>query len=164
LRCYCLAALTLLGCGPSTQPPKCGMELMGSTTTEGSHLSEHELMRYIRYALEGATQTTDPQLTDVERACSRMAGMRVYTNPNESFAYEGNHVAGVTNCNARWMMIGTPPSLNWGLSSLTHELFHAMQGCGAALPLDEGTTSAHANWRRDGIFAAISAATARNDQ
>lgn len=88
----------------------------------------------------------------------RLNGFAVYTDAHETFFSNGVRVGGWCSCRARVIVVGTPGDGVWARSALVHELFHAMQGCDAPLPVDDGLDADHANWHRDGLFAALESA------
>ncbi len=118
-----------------------------------STLAQSDVDAAIDAVLQLGNETSDPRLHGV--GIEVFDGYTVYTEPTSVFTDEwGRRVMGWTTCATRTIVIGTPTTF-WSEASLTHELFHVMQGCHGTTPIDEGCDEGHANWTRDGIYSAI---------
>ncbi|MDP2270914.1 MAG: hypothetical protein Q8K32_09300 [Archangium sp.] len=142
-----LLALMVTGCAAAHETP-CGIDVGGDRDDPNapSSLTAAALQSAVRRALDGATFTTDPHLSDSAENCKAMEGFTVYTRAAPSFIDDGEEVFGATRCWNFEVIMGTPESGDWGQSGLVHELFHVMQRC---------TPPRHENWERDGIFLGI---------
>lgn len=158
-----LMCLLLTSC--AALPPKvpgsnnCGMLIGGDFDTHGpSGLTFEVLADRLDAALDATTFTTAPALMDMTENCEALVGYKVYSKKEWSWPDpygRGFNVGGLTWCNTKTMVVGTPESGNWRKSSLVHELIHGMQKCAAEQPPDIGKDVDHADWIRHGIYAAI---------
>lgn len=159
------ACMLLVSCAaipPGEGFQSCDMVAAGDfkdrLATSGLH--REDVNRAVRVALDAATLTTDPRLSDTTENCRMLMGFRIYTMPDEDFVYpyDGKTwVGGYTVCLFKYIVVGTPRApRTWANSAAVHEIFHAMQGCEGLPPADTGVPSTgHENWFRDGIFNAI---------
>jgi hypothetical protein len=134
---------------------------LGGDYADPSHsnstLTHADLERVIAVATALGNGTADSRLHDVSE--DRLDGYTVFTMASHVWTLDdGRRVMGWTSCQTRTIVVGTPPSGVWENSALVHELFHAFQGCDGILPCDAELDPTHANWTRDGLFAAILAA------
>ena len=148
--------LFVTGCGVAHETP-CGIDVGGDrdNPATASTLTPDLLQRAVRRALNGATFTTDPRLSDPVENCRAMEGFTVYTKQAPTFVDDGEEIFGVTRCWKSEIIVGTPESGSWQFSGLVHELFHVMQRCRTPLPIDSGRDAHHSNWDRDLIFYGI---------
>lgn len=163
----CLAVLWVLSSCAAIPPGEgfqsCDMVAAGDYDDRlaPSGLTREVVNRGVRAALDAATFTTDPRLSDTVENCRKMMGWRAYSKAKQDFLAPWDNktmISGFSACTGKYMVVGTPTEGDWRDSSLVHELFHVMQECEGTPPEDKGSPSPHhQNWIRDGIFNAIDA-------
>lgn len=156
-----ILALLLVGC---TQLPAercvttCGMELVGTAperhmeyrgqpwwTCEQFQRAEDEIVA----DYEEKTAQHDARFA-VGKACKALKGWKVEVAEVTYWPADMETVGGLTYCDQGYMLVNAVPPM---LSSLAHEVGHAIQNCSPKGPADGGD-SQHANWGRDGLYGA----------
>jgi hypothetical protein len=102
----------------------------------------------------------DNRITSPYESCRRLGGTRVVPFSSTHWTDEwGRDVSGLAICGTdlfpnQTVEVGAPTDGRWRSTALEHELFHQLQHCNPTQPRVDGD-EAHANWGRDGIWAAI---------
>lgn len=83
----------------------------------------------------------------------RLNGWNLQVVQKEFWEYNGGYVAGLSYCTLiHTSMINNADLYN---NSISHELFHAMQGCISEQPIDANADFDHSDWYRAGLYPAI---------
>lgn len=147
--------LLLLSC--ATPTTICGLSAYGSALYARPGMFTLEVLQEAEDATLPALQAyaTDPRFASQLDMCASLKGWQVAHEWEQNFVSYGRKVSGVTMCNLKTAIVGTPPNGDWRSSALAHELVHILQNCKARLPNEDDNDEDHANWDKDGIQRAI---------
>lgn len=161
---FLLAVIFLSGCTgvadfPTRYVTACGMLYKGTSPYGDAMepLGKAEVDHAVAVGLDALSRVSAIPLS-FDAMCARLEGYELLTTPTtfkltQPHGYSG-WVAGATNCSWSAMEISVNADLPL-LTTLTHEMAHAVQDCRSPLPVDEGVDSWHSDWKRDHIFDAI---------
>ena len=158
-----LVLAAAFGCGPINQTAicrtRCGMVLsspvppVNDFSRGQAQWTCPELQRAEDLSMTAFDRNViDPRFAKGQ-ACASLYGVVLTVMPAPDWTFQGEQVSGLSFCGMRSLEVNNASPLQ---STLTHELAHFAQNCNARTDNYYGDDPSHANWARDGIWAATS--------
>lgn len=129
-------------------------------TCENLQNAENEIIETYAQLIQPELETSGNFKADT--MCDHLYGYTVKVAPTWHFEFGSDDLLGLTQCIRKLVVVNNLP---WHMSSLTHELAHVIQDCGALppdenvcknpelTPEDERACGGHYNWPINGVDA-----------